>query len=332
MKRPIDRRKFLGAFAAATACLALSAKTFAQQPASPRRIGVLLAAWSPEGEEASAFRQGLVEAGYVEGRDVVIEWRWAKGDYARVPELAAELVQGKVDVIVTDTTMGTRALQRATTTIPIVMTTIADPVGAGFAASLARPGGNITGHTTMIAEVCARRLRLLREAIPALARVAVLWNRDTPYNAKVIEALKADAASSSIDVVSMGIRTPDEITPVLSALGEVRAEALYLIGDAMFNAHRATILRLVAKARIPAIYGFRVYVEEGGLISYGPSFRDLFRRSAGYVDKILKGAQPGDLPIEQPTKFELVVNLKTAKALGITIPDSILVRADEVLR
>ena len=304
----------------------------AQQKSAPRHIGFLLAAWSPEGKEAQAFRQGLEEAGYAEGRDVVIEWRWADGDYSRIPEMAADLVRSKVDVIVTDTTIGTRALQRATSTIPIVMATIADPLGAGFVTSLTHPGGNITGHATMAAEVCAKRLRLLKEAFPAVVRVAVLWNRETPYNSKVLEALKVEAASLSMELISMGIRTPDEIVPQMSVLGEVRAQALYVIGDAIFIANRSTIVKSAAKARIPTIYGFRVYVEEGGLISYGPNFRDLFRRSAGYVDKIFKGANPGDLPIGKPNQFDLVVNLQTAEALGVTIPQSILVTADEVIR
>ena len=334
MNRPVNRREFIRAFTAllGSSLLCVPWRAGAQPQNAPRRIGVLLAAWSPEGKEAQAFRQGLAEAGYAVGRDVIIEWRWAEGDYGRVPELAAELVRSRVEVIVTDTTIGTHVLQRVSSTIPIVMATIADPVGAGFAASLAHPGGNITGNTTMIAEVSARRLRLLKEAFPAVVRVAVLWNRDTPYTSRVIEALKAEAASLSIELVSMGIRRPEEIAPELSALSEVRAQALFVVGDAMFNAHRSNIIKLAAKARVPGIYGFRVYVEEGGLISYGPNFLDLFRRSAGYVDKILKGAKPGDLPIEQPIQFDLVVNLKTAAALGLTIPESILSRADEVIR
>lgn len=330
----VNRRVFVRAFTAllGSSLLSVTLRAGAQPQNAPRRIGVLLAAWSPEGKEAQAFRQGLAEAGYAVGHDVIIEWRWAEGDYGRVPELAAELVRSQVEVIITDTTIGTRALQRITSTIPIVMATIADPVGAGFVVSLGHPGGNITGNTTMIAEVSARRLRLLKEAFPAAVRVAVLWNRDTPYTSRVIDALKAEAASLSMELISMGIRTPEEIAPELEALGEVRAQALYVVGDAMFIANRSNIVRLAAKARIPTIYGFRVYVDAGGLMSYGPNFPDLFRRSAGYVDKILRGAKPGDLPIEQPTKFDLAVSLKTAKDLGLTIPESILSRADEVIR
>ena len=330
-----SRRAFVSSVAALVASPVIvmqSQSTHAQQSASPRRIGVLLVAWSPEGKEAQAFRQGLRDAGYAEGRDVVIAWRSADGDYKRVPELAADLVQSKVDVIVTDSTIGTRALKRVTSTIPIVMATVADPLGSGFVTSLAHPGGNITGHSTMIAELSAKRMQLLKEVIPRVARVAVLWNLDTPYTPRVIEELKAAAPSLSLELSFMGVREPEEIGPALTAVARAHSQALYVVGDAMFIAHRATLVRLAAKARIPTIYGYRVYVDDGGLMSYGPSFRDLFRRSAGYVDKILRGAKPGDLPIEQPNQFELVVNLKTAKALGITIPQSILLRADEVIR
>lgn len=335
MIRRIDRRAFLrvlSSFAGTFGLAYLPSQGNAQQKAAPRHIGLLLAAWAPDGKEAQAFREGLAEAGYAEGRDVVIEWRWAEGDYKRVPEMAADLVRSKVDVIVTDTTIGTRALQRTTSTIPIVMATVADPLGAGFVASLTHPGGNITGNATMAAEVCAKRLRLLKETFPAVVRVAVLWNRETPYNSKVLEALKVESASLSMELISMGIRTPDEIVPQISVLKEIRADALYVIGDAIFIANRSTIVRSAAKARIPTIYGFRVYVDEGGLISYGPNFRELFRRSAGYVDKILKGANPGDLPIGTPNKFDLAVNLQTAEALGVTIPQSIVTTADEVIR
>ena len=321
----------LAALAASPAFVFKPQSTYAQQPALPQRIGFLLVAFSPEGKEAQAFRQGLRDAGYAEGRDVVIEWRSAEGDYKRVPELAADLVESKVEVIVTDSTIGTRALKRATSTIPIVMATVADPLGSGFVTSLAHPGGNITAHSTMIAELSAKRMQLLKEAIPSVARVAVLWNLDTPYSPKVIEELKAVAPSLSMELSFVGVRTPEEIGPALAAVGRAHAQAMYVVGDAMFIAHRATLIRL-AKARIPTIYGYRVYVDDGGLMSYGPSFLDLFRRSAKYVDKILRGANPGDLPIEQPNQFELVINLKTAKALGLTFPQSILLQADEVIR
>ncbi len=331
----MSRRIFALALATLAACLGpfgLASAADSQQPASPRRIEVLLVNFSPESKEAQAFRQGLQDAGYVEGRDVVIEWRTASGDYARVPEVVADLVQRKVDVIVSDSTIGTRALKRATSTIPIVMATVSDPIGSGFVTSLARPGGNVTGFSLMTTELSAKRLQLLKETIPRLARVAVLSNPDTPYVPKMIEEVKAAAPSLSIELNFVSARTPEEFGPAFSAVSRAHTQALYVIGDPFFFTHRMALLKLASKARLPAIYAGRQYADAGGLMSYGANWADLFRRSAGYVDKILKGAKPGDLPIEQPTKFELVVNLKTAKALGITIPESILLRADEVIR
>jgi putative ABC transport system substrate-binding protein len=333
--RRMTRRAFVRDLAALVGSLGLAClpvKADAQQSASPRRIGVLLVARSPESKEAQAFREGLQDAGYVEGRDVVIEWRSAKGDYARIPELVADLVQRKVDVFVVVSTIAAQAAKRATSTIPIVMTTAGDPVASGLVASLAHPGGNVTGLSLMTIELSAKRLQLLKEAVPRATRVAVLWNPDTLWHVKVIEELKAVAPSLSIELSSVGARTPEELSAAFSAVSRVHGQALYVLDDPQFAAHRMTLLDLASKARLPTIYGMREFVDEGGLMSYGANLRDLYRRSAGYVDKILKGAKPGDLPIEQPTKFEFVVNLKTAKALGITIPQSILVRADEVIR
>ena len=313
MIRRLSRRAFVSSLAALAASPAIVFKpqsAYAQQPASPRRIGVLLVGFSPESKEAQAFRQGLLDAGYAEGRDVVIEWRSANGDYARVPELAADLVQRKVDVIVVESTPAAQAVKRATSTIPIVMAVVADPVGSGLVANLAHPGGNVTGLSNMMAELSAKRLQLLKEAIPRVTRVAVLWNPDTPFHTKVIEDLKAAAPSLSIELNFVGARTPEEFGPAFSAVSRAHAQALYVIDDPFFFTHRTTLLKLASKARLPAIYGVRQYVDEGGLMSYGANFEDQVRRSAGYVDKILKGAKPGDLPIEQPTKFELVVNLK----------------------
>ena len=335
MMRRLSRRVFVSSLAALAASPAIvfnPQSTYAQQPALPRGIGVLLVGFSPESKEAQQFRQGLQEAGYVEGRDVVIEWRTANGDYARLPELAANLIQRKVEVIVADTTLAIRALKRATSTIPIVMALVADPVGSGLVASLAHPGGNVTGLSNMLAELSAKRLQLLKEAVSGLTRVAVLWNPDTPFHPKEIEALKAAGASLSIELNFINARTPEEIGPALSAVSRVHAQALYVIADPLFTTQLTTILKVASKRKLPDIHGLRQFVDAGGLMSYGASFGDLFRRSAGYVDRILKGAKPSDLPIEQPTKFELVVNLKTAKALGITIPQSIMLRADEVIR
>ena len=335
MIRRLSRRAFVSSLAALAASPAMVFKpqsAYAQQPTAPRRIGVLLVALSPESKEVQAFRQGLRDAGYAEGRDVVIEWRPAYGDYARIPGLVADLVQRKVDVIVVSSTVAAQAVKSATSTIPIVMSTVGDPVGSGLVASLARPGGNVTGLSQLLAELTAKRLQLLKEAIPRLTRVAVLWNPDTPFHAKAIEDLKAAAPSLSIELKFVGVRTPEEIGPAFSAVSRARAQALYVLDAPLFYVHRMTLAKLASKARLPAIYSDRRFTDEGGLMSYGANYADLMRRAAGYVDKILKGAKPGDLPIEQPTKFEFVVDLKTAKAIGITIPQSILLQADELIR
>ena len=334
MIRRLSRRAFVSSLAALAASLAIVFRphsAYAQPPAAPRRIGVLLTS-SPEDKDVQMLREGLRDAGYVEGRDVVIVWRSANGDYARIPELAADLVQRKVDVIVVETTLATMVLKRATSTIPIVMAAVGDPVGSGLVTSLARPGGNVTGLSLMQVELGAKRLQLLKEAIPRLTRVAVLWNPDTPWHTNGIAALKAASPALSLKLSFVGARMPDEFGPAFSEISRTHAQGLYLMDDGIFWAHRTTLLNLVSKARLPASYSDKVLVYEGVLMSYGPNFRDMYRRSAGYVDKILKGAKPGDLPIEQPNKFELVVNLKTARALSITIPQSILLRADEVIR
>jgi putative ABC transport system substrate-binding protein len=322
----------LAALAASPAVVFKPQSTYAQQSASPRRIGVLLLALSPESKGAQQLRQGLRDAGYTEGRDVVIEWRYANGDYARVPGLAADLVRRKVDVIVADTTIATEAAKRATSTIPIVMAGVADPVGSGLVTNLAHPGGNVTGLSIMLAELSAKRLQLLKETIPRLTRVAVLWIPVTPWHQKAIADLKAAAPSLAIQLSFVSVQTPEEIGPAFSAVSRAHAQALYLLESSFSYTHRTTLLELASKARLPTIHGLRQFVDEGGLMSYGANLGNSFRRSARYVDRILKGAKPGDLPIEQPTQFELVVNLKTAKALGITIPQSILLQADEVIK
>jgi putative ABC transport system substrate-binding protein len=303
-----------------------------QQPASPRRIGVLLVTVSLESAEAQAFRQGMRDAGYAEGRDVVIEWRSANGSVALVPELVADLVRSKVDVMVVDSTVATRAARRATSTIPIVMALVGDPVGSGLVASLANPGINLTGLSAMAPELSVKRLQLIKEVIPRLSRVGVLWDPATPWHTKAVEDLNAAARSMSIEVRFFGARMPEELGPAFSVFSRTHAQALEVLTSALSYSHRGTILELARKAQLPTIYSARQYVEEGGLMSYGANYSDLMRRSASYVDKILKGAKPGELPIEQPNKFHFAVNLKTAKALGITIPESILLRADEVIR
>jgi len=329
VNRRITRRAFTRDLAILIGSVGLPGNAYTQQPAAPRRIGALLVAFSPESKEVQAFRQALRDAGYAEGRDVVIEWRF---DYNRIPEEADDLVQRQVEVIVVTSTLPAQAIKRATSTIPIVMAIVADPVGSGLVTNLAHPGGNVTGLSLMMADLTAKRLQLLKETMPQLTRVAVLWNPDTPYHTKVIQDLKAAAPSLSIELSFVGARAPEQFGPAFLAVRRARAQALYVIEDPVFFNHRMTLVKLASKARLPIIYWVKEFAEAGGLMSYGANYSDLMRQSVRYVDKILKGARPGDLPVEQPTKFELVVNLKTAKALGITIPQSILVRAEEVIR
>ena len=328
----MTRRFFLLAFALSLTVAATHA--WAQQPNKVPVVGVLFLAAGPDDPLVEALRKGLRQLGYVEGQDIRFEFRSAQGQAERLPRLAEELVQLKVDVIVVGNPPAAQAVQRATSTIPIVIG-LFDPVASGLVTDLAHPGGNITGLSSMFTELIAKRLQVLKETIPRLTRVTVLWNPTTPpspWEAKAVEDLNAAARSLSIELKFVVARTPEEFDAAFSAVRRAHAQALYLIESALFYTHRMTLAKLALKARLPAIYGTRAFADEGGLMSYGVNYADQFRRAAVYVDKILKGAKPGDLPIEQPTKFELVVNLKTAKALGITIPQSILVRADEVIR
>jgi putative ABC transport system substrate-binding protein len=303
----------------------------AQQPASPRRIGVLLVGTPPESMQVRGFIQGLKDAGYIEGRDVVIEWRSAKGNYDRLSELAADLVNSKVDVIVVEHTLAVLALKRATSTIPIVMAIVADPLGGGLVDSLSRPAGNVTGLSLMTADLVAKRLQLLKEAAPKATRIAVLFNPATPFHVTAVSALKAVAPGLSLELQFAPVQSPAELGAAFSTLARAHAQALYIMEGPPFTDAQVTLSH-VSKARLPAVHATSWFAEGGGLMSYGANQTDMFRRSAWYVDKILKGAKPGDLPIEQPAKLELVVNLKTAKALGLKIPESLLVQATEVIK
>ena len=326
----IKRREFITLLGGAAAAWPLPAAA-QQQVTSPRRIGVLLVGLSPESKEAKQFRLGLRDAGYSEGRDMVIEWRSANGDYDRVPELVADLIRNKMDVIVQDSTIGTDVTKRATSTIPIVMALVLDPIGSGLVGNLAHPVGNVTGLSMMATELYPKRLQLLKEVNPQLTRVAVFWNPDHPFHAKAVEILKAIAPSLSLELSFMGVRTPEQFGPAFSDVSSAKAQALYVVEDPIFFAHRMPLLRLASSARLPTIHETRRFPEAGALMSYGPDLYDLFRRAAIYVDRILKGAKPADLPVGQPTKFELVINLKTAKALGLEIPDRLLALSDEVI-
>ena len=304
----------------------------AQQPTGPRRIGVVAISVNEQSEEAKAFRQGLRDRGYVEGRDISVDWWFGGGRYDAAPKAVADLVQRKVDLIVVEGTLAALAAKRATNTIPIVMALVGDPVGSGLVASLARPGGNVTGLTNQTVDLAAKRLQLLKEAIPRATRVAVVFNPDTPYTSKAVSLLKAAAPEIGVKLTFLGVRRAEEFRSAFSGLRRPKVDALMPIADAFISTHMGTILQMASKARLPVVYAEKPFAGQGVLISYGVNHSDLFRRAATYVDKILKGAKPADLPIEQPTKFEVVVNLKTAKALGLTIPQSILVRADEVIR
>jgi putative ABC transport system substrate-binding protein len=275
----------------------------------------------------------LKDLGWVEGQNIVIEWRFAGGRAERLPDLAAELVRLQVDLIVVPSTPPALAAKNATKTIPIVTVGVGDPVGLGLVASLARPGGNITGLTGVVTpEIAGKQLELLKEAVPKVSRVAVLWNPATPGNALALRETEIAARVLGVELQLLEARSLNDFDSAFAAMTAKRAGALLVLGDVMFVTHRIRLAELVAKSRLPAMYGLREYVEAGGLMSYGPIASELFRRAATYVDKILKGAKPADLPVEQPTRFELVVNLKTAKALGLTIPQSVLIRADEVIR
>ncbi len=307
----------------------------AEQPGKVFRIGILgnVPLTDPEGARLwGAFIQGLRELGYVEGRNITIEHRSSEGKYERLPDLAADLVRLRVDVIVAPASQNPFVAKQATRTIPIVMTSHGDPVGSGLVASLARPGGNVTGLSFLAPEIGGKQLELLKEIVPQVSRVAVLWNPANQTHSFWLAEAKVAARSLGVQLQTLEARGPDDFERGFAAMTRERAGALVVPGDGMFLLHRARIADLAAKQRLPAMYGLREFVDAGGLMVYGPSLRDNFRRSAAYVDKILKGAKPADLPVEQPTKFELVINLKTAKALGIKIPQSVLIRADHVIQ
>jgi putative ABC transport system substrate-binding protein len=278
-----------------------------------------------------AFRQGLRELGYVEGQNIAIESRWAEGKYDRYSALTADLVRLKVDVIVAVGGRATQDAQRATRTIPIVMSVVIDPLGSGLVASLARPGGNVTGLTIMASDLVGKQLELLKEVVPKISRVALLWNPANPGSAPQLREAEAAARALGVRLQTLEARDPQEIGSAFAAMTRERAGALVILADAILTNQRRQIAELAAKRRLPAVYGVSEYAEAGGLMFYGPSSLDLERRAATFVDKILKGAKPADLPVEQPSKFELVINLKTAKALGLTMPPSLLQRADRVI-
>jgi putative ABC transport system substrate-binding protein len=287
---------------------------------------------SPNPARREAFRQGLRELGYVEGKNIVIEYRFAEGKPDRLPALAAELVRLKVDVIITGGPTVTRAAKEATSTIPIVMAQDPDPVGNGFVTSLARPGGNITGLATFRPEISGKRLELLREIVPKLSRVAVLGTSTMPGNTQALKETELAAGAFGVKLQYLDVLSPKDIENAFREAIKGRADAVLMVAGSVLLSQRTQIADLAVKSRLPAIYYDPQFVEAGGLMTYGVSFTDLDRRAATYVDKILKGAKPADLPVEQPKKFEFIVNLKTAKQIGVTIPPKVLARADKIIR
>jgi putative ABC transport system substrate-binding protein len=321
------RRKLLVAIGA------MPLLSFAQQ-ARVWRIGILVPLSRPASLDShfiGAFPRALRELGYAEGKNLVIEWRFADGKYERLPALAAELVELKVDVILAAGSAGVQAAKQATVSIPIVMASVIDPLHSGFVASLAHPGGNITGLSNMTTDISPKHVEMLKKTVPNLPRVAVLMNPANPAHPAILRSVQAAAQRDGIIVLSAEARTREEVESAFAAMAKQRAGAMILAIDAFFTQQAPRIAELAVRNRLPSISAFREYAEAGGLMSYGQNLADNFRRAASYVDKILKGARPGDLPVEQSTKFELIINRKTARALGLVIPAGIMVLADQVI-
>ena len=322
----IDRRAFITGITLGLLVAPLAAE--GQQAGKVYRIGFLRAGQPPE-SYLDGFQQGLRERGYVYGQNVVVEFRATDGSVDPLPRLTEELLRLKVDVFLASAAPAAVAVRRATTSVPIVFVGVVDPVGLGLVPSLGRPGGSITGLATTSADFAGKRLELLRAIVPSLRRVAVLWHPANPSNPIQLKGAQAAARALGMRLEPVSIQGPNDFDSASKAVPG--ADGLLFLESPLFTTHRARLAELAARSRLPAIYGQREYVEVGGLMSYGTHFKDLYRRAAWYVDKILKGANPGDLPVEQPTKFELVINLKTAKDLGLTIPPSLLQRADQVI-
>jgi putative tryptophan/tyrosine transport system substrate-binding protein len=312
---------------------ALRVSAAAQTPGKIHKLGVLLPYAPGPDARVEAFRQALRELGYIEGKTINIEYRWADGKFENLPELAADLVRINVDVIIAAVTQASLAARKATVTIPIVMIGVSDPVGSRLVSSLARPGTNVTGTSSMTAQVVGKQLELLKDTLPKVSRIAALWNPANPvFQALQVQETEIAARSLGIRLHFIEARDADEIDRAFVTMARKGTRALIVLGDPVFISHRKRIADLAVKHRLPAVSGTRDQVESGGLMAYGPSFADMYRRTAYYVDRILKGAKPGDLPVEQPTKFELVINLKTARQIGLTISPNVLARADQVIK
>jgi len=324
----MGRREFVALLGGAVATWPLAAR--AQQPGKAARIGYLAIRAPMSADEA--LLQALRELNWIEGRNIVVERRFSAGNFDRLREFAAELVRLKVDAIVAVASASTQAAKDATASIPICFVNAGDPVGQGFVMSLARPGGNVTGVSFDASpDITAKQLQLILETVPKASRVAVLWNPTSPFLRSYWSVAQAAAPALGVVLQSLEVQDASQYETAFKAIGRDRADALVVLSDSFATFHRARIAELAAEHRLPVLYGHRQYVEAGGLMSYGPSLFDVYRRAAAYVDKILKGTRPADLPVEQPTKYELVINLKTAKALGLELPPTLLARADEVI-
>lgn len=326
------RRTFVRKLAGVALAMPLGAVT-AQPATKVHRIGFLGNSTAAlEANLVGPFREGLRDLGYVDGRNLVIEYRWAEGDYKRFPKCIAELVALGVEMIVTAGTPAAQAVQRIAPSMPLVMVAVGDPVGTGLVASLAHPGGKSTGLTSIAPDLEGKRLELLARLVPGLSHVAVIWNPDNAFHAGSEREVQAASHVLHFDVLSLSVRTAADFDKAFDALAAARPGALIVLADRVYLHNRARVVDFVARQRLPAVYPYREFVDAGGLMSFGPDYAEMHRRAATYVDKILQGANPGELPIEQPTKFRLLINLRTARAMGLAIPQSLLMRADEVIR
>jgi len=305
----------------------------AQQSGKIPRIGFLGNSTAALEENlVGPFREGLRDLGYVEGKNILIEYRWAEGKYERFPTLIGELIAQKAELIVTAGTPASLAVKKAAPSIPLVMIAVGDPIGTGLIESLAQPGGNVTGLTSIAADLEGKRIELLREVIPKLSHVAVFWNPASSFQVIAEKEVQAAARAFKMKVLSLGVQAPEQFDNAFATIRKERPRALLVLADRLFLHNRARIMEFVVKNRLPGVYAYLELVEAGGLMSYGPSYADMHRRAATFVDKILKGRKPSDLPVEQPMKFEFIINLKAAKQIGVTVPPNVLVRADKVIR
>jgi len=331
MVKPISDLRLLISISCAL-FFALCVPAEAQQPGKIPRIGFIMADSSGSDPRVDAFRQGLRELGYDEGKNIAVEYRFAEGKEDRLLRLVAELVGLNMEIVVSNGTAVTRALKKATNTIPIVMASDGDPVGNKFVASLAQPGGNITGLTNLLAGLSGKRLEILRDAVPTTSRFGIVWNPENPASVTGFKETQVTAQWLGVQLQSLEVRGSNDFERAFRTASKGQAGALTVVSDSVMFAHRTRILELALKQRLPTMHTQSLWVQDGGMISYGTYFPDLYRRAAIYVEKILKGAKPANLPVEQPTKFEFVINLKTAKQIGLTIPPNVLARADRVLR